>query len=200
VAYTNHVNPGIASAIITGIGNYTGTVTKTFNILRSPDATYSVNVSLIVSEEVKSHVTLSFTSMNVKAGTIVPLVIYIASGIETTPPTVYANNSPLYVSDFDAELRIYTTWINVQGNTQVIVAGLGATGAEEAENSALRIASAGNGILISGLTPGDAFGIYTLQGQRVYQAQATAPEEYIYLQDKGVYILKHKEKAYKFSR
>jgi hypothetical protein len=200
VAYTNHVNPGIASAIITGIGNYTGTVTKTFNIIRASGDTYSVNVSLAVSDDVKSHVTLSFTSMNVKAGTVVPLVIYIASGIETTAPIVYANNSPIYVSDFDAERRIYTTWITVQGNTQVIVAGLGATSTEEAGNSALRIASAGNGILISGLTQGEAFGIYTLQGQLVYKAQASAPEEYIYLQDKGVYILKHKDKAYKFSR
>jgi hypothetical protein len=63
-----------------------------------------------------------------------------------------------------------------------------------------KIAPAAGGLLISGLTSGATFGIYTLQGQLVYQAKASSPEEHIYLQEKGIYMLRHKEKAYKFSR
>jgi hypothetical protein len=45
---------------------------------------------------------------------------------------------------------------------------------------------------------GATFSIYTLQGQLLYKASAASPEETIYLQEKGVYILRHKGKTYKF--
>jgi len=75
------------------------------------------------------------------------------------------------------------------------------TGTEEAEHTVLRIVSEDNGaFFISGLTPGKAFSIYTLHGQPVYESKATSPEAHIYLQDKGIYILKHQNKSYKFNR
>jgi hypothetical protein len=61
------------------------------------------------------------------------------------------------------------------------------------------IPSAAGGIFISGLTPGKAFSIYTLQGQLLYESKATSPEEHIYLQEKGVYILYHAGQYSKFS-
>jgi hypothetical protein len=73
------------------------------------------------------------------------------------------------------------------------------TGTEEAAGAALRITPADNGIIISGLTPGENFGIYTLQGQLLYQATATSPEETIYLGEKGIYILYHDGQYSKFS-
>lgn len=42
VAYKNNLNPGTAEITITGKGNYTGTVVKTFNILILKGSTYTV--------------------------------------------------------------------------------------------------------------------------------------------------------------
>jgi len=55
-------------------------------------------------------------------------------------------------------------------------------------------------IFISGLTPGETFGIYTLQGQLIYQARSPPPPKNGFTcATKDVYILRHK-KTYKFNR
>ncbi|GAB6394054.1 MAG: hypothetical protein MdMp024_0366 [Bacteroidales bacterium] len=212
VAYSGNIDPGTASVTITGIENYTGTVTKTFNIIRAsgldPNAgdsavMYPVEVVLAVKDEVKSFVTLSFVSANVGAGTTVPLVIHIEPGIETDVPVVYANGSEVYVSSFDTEHRNYIALIPVNANTNVIVGGLrllADTGREEPAAGRLHaVATEGGWLLISGLTPGEPFGIYNLQGRLIYQATASSPEEHIHLRDKNIYILIHKDKAFKFN-
>jgi hypothetical protein len=84
---------------------------------------------------------------------------------------------------------------------EVTVSGLHLTDAERtaAGGLQLRIAPAAGVLLISGLMPGEAFSIYTLQGQLVYESKASSPEETIYLREKGVYILRHKDRTCKFS-
>jgi hypothetical protein len=163
------------------MGNYSGTATGTFKIIRSgipieaswvqviPDqyyTGYSVRPEVTVMGLVEGTDYTVFYFDNITAGTARAVVVGIGS---------YAGEVTLY-------FRIV------------------ATGIEEPANAVLRIFPADNGIFISGLTPGKTFSIYTLQGQLIYQSNASSPEERIYLQDKGVYILRHKEKAYKFSR
>jgi hypothetical protein len=83
---------------------------------------------------------------------------------------------------------------------EVTVSGLHLTGTEEAASAALRITpAAGDGLLISGLTPGKTLSIYTLPGQLIYLAQASSPEETIYLGEKGIYILYHAGQYTKFA-
>ncbi|GAB6394042.1 MAG: hypothetical protein MdMp024_0354 [Bacteroidales bacterium] len=194
VTYNNNVNPGTAYATITGIGYYAGTITKPFTILpvAPPSVTYSIRVHLAVDANVENFVQLSFLSKDAESGTIVPLVIHIASGIETTAPVVFVNGSAVYVSTFDAANRNYTVPITVTGNMIVIVTGLNLVSPPdraETADGALRVAVADGGLLISGLTPGESFGIYNLQGQPAYQGKATSSEEQVYLREKGIYIL-----------
>ncbi|MEA4977605.1 MAG: MBG domain-containing protein [Methanomassiliicoccaceae archaeon] len=49
ISYTNNVNAGVATAIITGIGNYSGTIEKTFNIVLKGVTVPPVNGELIYS-------------------------------------------------------------------------------------------------------------------------------------------------------
>jgi hypothetical protein len=108
-----------------------------------------------------------------------------------------------YTSVYFNNVEAGTAWVTVVGigsyaGEVTLYFRIIATGTEEAASAALRISPADNGLLISGLTPGKTFSIYTLQGQLLYQAQASSPEETIYLREKGIYILRHKDKAYKF--
>ncbi|GAB6393861.1 MAG: hypothetical protein MdMp024_0173 [Bacteroidales bacterium] len=181
VAYMNNVNAGTATVTITGLGNYTGTATGTFNIVRNAVTIEASWVQVIPDQY--------YTGYSVK-----PTVVVAGLTLNVDYTVSYYNNIEA-------------------GTAVVVITGIGnytgavskpfriiATGIAEAENTALRIVSENNGIFISGLTPGETFGIYTLQGQPVYESKASSPEEHIYLQDKGVYILRHKGKAYKFYR
>jgi hypothetical protein len=50
VTYKNNVNPGTASVIVTGVGNYTGTITKTFNINLQKVANLKQNTNYATSK------------------------------------------------------------------------------------------------------------------------------------------------------
>jgi hypothetical protein len=178
--YSNNLYVGTATVTLTGMGNYTGTVTGTFKIIRSgipieaswvqviPDqyyTGYSIRPAVTVTGLVEGTDYTVFYFDNIAAGTARAVVVGIGS----------------YAGEVTLSFRII------------------ATGIEEAVGAVLRIAPADNGIFISGLTPGETFSIYTLQGQLVYQSKASSPEERIYLREKGVYILKHKERTCKFN-
>jgi hypothetical protein len=182
VTYLNNVEEGTATVTVTGVGNYTGTAMGTFNIVRS-----KVNIKVswvqVIPDQyctgypLKPAVTVAGLTQNVDYTVSYYNNIYAGTGVALI--TGIGN----YTGEVTKSFRI-------------IDAGI-----EEAENSVLRIVSEDNGVLfISGLTPGEALIIYTLQGQPVYESKATLPEAHIYLQDKGIYILKHQNKSYKFYR
>ncbi|GAB6394948.1 MAG: hypothetical protein MdMp024_1260 [Bacteroidales bacterium] len=180
VNYSNNVNAGMATVVVTGTGNYTGTTTGTFTIIHS---------KIPIQE----------------------------SWVQVIPDQYYTGN-PLYpavnVTGLTQGVDYTVTYYNnvVAGTATALITGIGdysgqiaqtfhivSTGTEEAASAALRITPANGGLLVSGLTPGATLSIYTLQGQLIYQASAASPEEHIYLREKGVYILRHKDKAYKFN-
>ncbi|GAB6393889.1 MAG: Ig-like domain-containing protein [Bacteroidales bacterium] len=199
VNYSNNVNAGTATVTLTGMGNYTGTATGTFRIVGVPAAvTYSIRVGLAVSDEARRHIELSFPP-SAEYGAVVSLFVHIAEGVEMEGLTVYANGREIPAAGFDAASHSYRVLLKVEGDMEVTVSGLHLTGTEEAASAALRITPAAGGLLVSGLTPGETLSIYTLQGQLIYQASAASPEETIYWGEKGIYILKHKDRTCKFS-
>jgi hypothetical protein len=194
VRYEMNINIGTATVIATGKGGYKDSIRGTFIIYENtipldpawvydiPDQTYENDGSRWPKVWVRGLVELQDFVVSYKdnyqysQGWVTAYVI--VWGINT-----YSGSVTKYYRILDPDGKMRTT---------------------EAEESVatdlLRIASADNEVFISGLTPGEPFSIYTLQGQLIYQAKASSPEEHIYLQDKGVYILKHKDKAYKFNR
>ncbi|GAB6394429.1 MAG: Ig-like domain-containing protein [Bacteroidales bacterium] len=177
--YANNVYVGTARVTLTGKGNYTGTATGTFKIIRNGIPIQESWVQVIPDQY--------YTGASVRPKVIVTGLV---EGVDYT--SVYFNN-----------VEAGTAWVTVVGigsyaGEVTLYFRIIATGTEEAVGAALRISPAAGGIFISGLTPGKTFSIYTLQGQLIYQAQASSPEETIYLGEKGIYILRHKDKAYKF--
>ncbi|GAB6393697.1 MAG: Ig-like domain-containing protein [Bacteroidales bacterium] len=179
--YTNNVYVGTARVTLTGKGNYTGTATGTFKIIRNGIPIQESWVQVIPDQY--------YTGSSVRPKVIVTGLV---EGVDYT--SVYFNN-----------VEAGTAWVTVVGigsyaGEVTLYFRIIATGTEEAASAALRIApAAAGGILVSGLTPGKTLSIYTLQGQLIYQATATSPEEHIHLQDKGIYILRHKGRGYKFN-
>ncbi|GAB6395128.1 MAG: Ig-like domain-containing protein [Bacteroidales bacterium] len=178
--YTNNIYVGTARVTLTGKGNYTGTATGAFKIIRNGIPIQESWVQVIPDQY--------YTGSSVRPKVIVTGLV---EGVDYT--SVYFNN-----------IEAGTAWVTVVGigsyaGEVTLYFRIIATGAEEAASAVLRITPADNGLLISGLTPGKTFGIYTLQGQLLYQATAASPEEHIHLRDKGLYILRHKDRAYKFS-
>ncbi|GAB6394103.1 MAG: Ig-like domain-containing protein [Bacteroidales bacterium] len=180
VTYSNNVNAGTATVVVTGTGNYTGTATGTFTIIRNQIPIQESWVQVIPDQY--------YTGNPVYPAVIVTGLV---QGVDYT--VTYYNNV-------------------VAGAATALITGIGnysgqiaqtfhivSTGTEQPASAALRITPAAGGIFISGLTPGKAFSIYTLQGQLIYQAQAASPEEHIYLREKGIYILRHKGKGWKFN-
>jgi hypothetical protein len=181
VYYSNNLNAGTATITLTGLGNYTGTATGTFNIVRSA-IPIEVGWVQVIPDQV-------YTGYSVKpAITVTGLVLDVDYTVS------YYNNIEAGMA-----IAVITGIGNYTGEVTKSFRII-ATGIEEAEQIVLRIVSEDNGVFISGLTPGEVFSIYTLLGQPVYQAKATSPEERIYLRDKGIYILKHQDRAYKFYR
>ncbi|GAB6394828.1 MAG: Ig-like domain-containing protein [Bacteroidales bacterium] len=178
--YTNNIYVGTARVTLTGKGNYTGTATGTFKIIRSGVPIQESWVQVIPDQY--------YTGSSVRPKVIVTGLV---EGVDYT--SVYFNN-----------VEAGTAWVTVVGigsyaGEVTLYFRIIATGTEEPASAALRITPANGGIFISGLTPGKTFSIYTLQGQLIYESKATSAEEHIHLQDKGIYILRHKGRAYKFS-
>jgi hypothetical protein len=181
VYYSNNLNAGTATVTLTGLGNYTGTATGTFNIIRSAIPIEVSWVQVIPDQY--------YTGYSVKpAVTVTGLVLDVDYTVS------YYNNTEAGMA-----VAVITGIGNYTGEVSKSFRII-ATGIEEAASALLRIVSEDNGVFISGLTPGEVFSIYTLQGRPVYQAKATSPEERIYLRDKGVYILRQQARAYKFYR
>ncbi|GAB6395217.1 MAG: Ig-like domain-containing protein [Bacteroidales bacterium] len=181
VTYSNNVNAGTATVTIIGTGNYTGTASGTFDIVRRGILIEESWVQLIPDQYYTGYA-------------LIPEVVVTGLTLNVDYTVSYYDNIEM-------------------GTATVVIAGIGnytggltlwfriiATGTEEPASAALRIApAAAGGILVSGLTPGKTLSIYTLQGQLIYQATAASPEEYIHLQEKGVYILYHAGQYSKFS-
>jgi hypothetical protein len=181
VNYTNNVNDGIATITVTGMGNYTGTATGTFTIIRNKIPIQESWVQVIPDQY--------YTGYSIRPAVT---VAGLTQGVDYT--VAYYNNT-----DAGTAIAIITGTGNYTGEVAQSFRIVD-TGIDEATNTVLRIISTDNGIFISGLTAGETFSIYTLQGQLLYESKATSLEEYIYLQEKGVYILRHQNRTYKFSR
>jgi hypothetical protein len=181
VYYSNNVNAGTATVTIVGMGNYTGTATGTFTIVYSKISIEASWVQVIPDQY--------YTGYSIRPAIT---VAGLTQGVDYT--VSYYNNV-----EAGTAIAVITGIGNYTGEVAQSFRIVD-TGIDEAASAVLRIVSESDGIFISGLTPGETFSIYTLQGQLVYEGKATSPEERIYLQDKGVYILRHKDRVYKFYR
>lgn len=90
VAYKNNLNPGTAEITITGKGNYTGTVVKTFNILILNGSTYTVGTmkykvtnaatngkgTVAIMGTVKAKTDRTFTSLSVPSAVKIGGITY----------------------------------------------------------------------------------------------------------------------------
>ena len=90
VAYKNNLNPGTAEITITGKGNYTGTVVKTFNILILKGVTYTVGTmkykvtnaatdgkgTVAIMGTVKAKTDRTFTSLSVPSAVKIGGITY----------------------------------------------------------------------------------------------------------------------------
>ncbi len=82
VSYSNNTNAGTATVIITGIGNYTGTITKTFTINK---ASYTPTVNAYSGTyDAKSH---TITISGVKSGSTIKYKTTSSGTYSTTKPT-----------------------------------------------------------------------------------------------------------------
>ena len=99
VSYINNINVGQADILITGIGNYEGTVTKTFNIVESSN---QIDISKLVLEDI-------------------PEQTYIGIAIE--PDIELSNGSQKLLKNIDYKLQ-YQNNINV-GTANLIIKGIG---------------------------------------------------------------------------
>ncbi|MDD6646130.1 MAG: RICIN domain-containing protein, partial [Oscillospiraceae bacterium] len=101
VEYTNNTNAGISTVTVTGIGNYTGTLTKTFIINKAQqiiNATISSNTIGIgdTSEITASgQGTISYTSSNTDVATVNSsgVIMGISAGKATITVTATGNNN-----------------------------------------------------------------------------------------------------------
>ncbi|GAB6393845.1 MAG: Ig-like domain-containing protein [Bacteroidales bacterium] len=194
VRYEMNINVGTATVIATGKGGYKDSIRGTFIIYENtipldpawvydiPDQTYENDGSRWPKVWVRGLVELQ------------DFVVSYKDNYQYSPGWVTAYVIVWGINTYSGSVTKYYRILDPDGKMRT-------TDAEESATAGvLQFASADNGVFINGLTPGEVFGIYSLQGQLIYQAKASSPEEHIYLQDKGVYILKHKDKAYKFSR
>jgi hypothetical protein len=178
--YSNNIYVGTATVTLTGMGNYTGTATGTFKIIRSgipieaswvqiiPDqyyTGYAVRPAVTVTGLVEGTDYMVFYFDNVEAGTARAVVVGIGS----------------YAGEVTLSFRII------------------ATGMEEPTSALLRIAPAAGGVFISGLTPGKTFSIYTIKGEKYYSGTAQSDVFRLDNIPAGVYILYQDGQYSKFS-
>ncbi|GAB6394068.1 MAG: hypothetical protein MdMp024_0380 [Bacteroidales bacterium] len=177
--YTNNIYVGTARVTLTGKGNYTGTATGTFSIIRNGIPIQESWVQVIPDQY--------YTGSSVRPKVIVTGLV---EGVDYT--SVYFNN-----------VEAGTAWVTVVGigsyaGEVTLYFRIIATGTEEPA-SALRITPADNGIFISGLTPGKTFSIYTIKGEKYYTGTAQSDVFRLDNIPKGVYILYHAGQYSKFA-
>jgi hypothetical protein len=63
------------------------------------------------------------------------------------------------------------------------------TGINSSAAQTLQAISTDGGLQVRGLVPGEVFSIYNLSGQLVYNGNATAPEQFVPLNVRGIYIV-----------
>jgi len=194
VVYTGNTNVGTATAIITGIGNYTGIVIKTFNIVQksSFSQSHAVIILLSLDDYVSSCITVSPQSsyFETESDSIFPFIITVKEGFRVVAaPELYIDGKKAEFAK-SGDGRMYYYSVVVDDDVVIEVKGMKVdtnVGVNAVEN--IYAVSEHDGLRIYGLTPGAILKLYNLQGMLIYQVQATSPEQNIYLRDKGVYIL-----------
>ncbi|MDR0833994.1 MAG: hypothetical protein LBN93_07435, partial [Candidatus Symbiothrix sp.] len=63
------------------------------------------------------------------------------------------------------------------------------TGIENVQSAKLQAISTDGGLQVSGLVHGEMLSIYNTSGQLVYNGNATAPEQFVPLNVRGIYIV-----------
>jgi hypothetical protein len=66
------------------------------------------------------------------------------------------------------------------------------TGIEHVETqciASLHAVSTGGGLQVRGLVPGETFAVYNLSGQLIYKNKAVAPEQFVPLHVRGIYVV-----------
>ena len=63
------------------------------------------------------------------------------------------------------------------------------TGIESPQFAKLYAVSAGGGLQVHGLVPGEVLSIYNMSGQLQFKGKATAPEQLVLLRERGIYIV-----------
>jgi hypothetical protein len=179
VTYSNNINAGTATVIITGTGNYTGTTTGTFTIIHNKIPIQESWVQVIPDQY--------YTGNPVYPAVIVTGLV---QGVDYT--VTYYNN--VVAGAATALITGIGDYSGQIARTFHIVS----TGTEEAAGAALRITPANGGIFISGLTPGKTLSIYTIKGEKYYTGTAQSDVFRLDNIPEGVYILYHDGQNSKF--
>ena len=116
VKYTNNINAGTATVTVTGIGNYTGTLTKNFTINKASQTLSAEIVSNTLSVGKTSKITangqgtISYTSNNKKVATVNSSGVVTGISTGTAEITVTASGN----SNYKSASKTITVTVNKQ--------------------------------------------------------------------------------------
>lgn len=114
VKYTNNINAGTATVTVTGIGNYTGTMTKNFTISKASQilsaeiASNKLNVGATSKITAKGQGAISYTSNNTKVATVNSSGVLTGISTGTAEITVTASGN----SNYKPVSKTFTIMIN----------------------------------------------------------------------------------------
>jgi hypothetical protein len=114
------------------------------------------------------------------ATTVSSLAVGGESDITLTP------NANLAAGTYTATLTVIAEGLT---ETVTITYTVTPTGIENVQSAKLQAISTGGGLQVRGLVQGEVLSIYNLSGQLVYNGKATASEQLVPLQVRGIYIV-----------
>jgi hypothetical protein len=159
----------------------------------APNPSRLVRFRVLLDDSVKQYVEITpaaDTVMQKREGDAILFVIKVKDGVQLTAPELYINNSKKTLFR-----NSHNSWFLaiVVGKEDVDIAVRGLhripAGIEAAESAVLHAVPTSNGVMLTGLVPGEMFGVYNMQGQLFYKGKATSGKERIPLRNKGVYIV-----------
>ncbi|GAB6395287.1 MAG: Ig-like domain-containing protein [Bacteroidales bacterium] len=193
ITYSNNIQIGTATMVIVGKANYSGSITKYFDILERKE-TYLITV--VFDDLVKQLASPAIDEGTYAVESNEEFLIAIRLYSSEYEPVIYINGikEPFTKSSaIDYEFKLVPV-----KNVVVEVNLKSLTDTERTTEPDVHIAGVSDGVFISGLFLDEVYTVFDLSGRLVYQGKASVPEEFVPLREKGIYLLKHRNKTCKF--
>jgi len=187
---TNNTNEGTATITIDGQGNYQGTLSAKFSIIRKPP--HTVIIVSMLSDLVKANTSLSpdIPYFQVTNDSAFVLMLKITGNNVTVlaPPELTVNGEK---ADFIAipEGQMYYSNLTIDHDLLIQISGMSITTAAETPRAGLTATADSHGIHLRGLTVGQTLELYDPTGQLLYKTTATTTNAFIPLTRKGAYLI-----------